>query len=156
MKYRRSASNVVIFFVNGDYEKITTVEANDQQLREKSTDLEATNQQNRNVNIKEKRVALEAEVEQRDKEVKGKRIALEAEINQRDENIKEKLTALDAENQKLRDKVIRIEEQYNKYRELTTLYYKFPNIQIPEDVKSVIKKCKLDKILDVSCFDTTR
>ncbi|CAG8828549.1 18472_t:CDS:2, partial [Gigaspora rosea] len=46
------------------------------------------------------------------------------------------------------DKVIRIEEQYNKYRELTTLYCKFPNIQIPEDVKSVIKKCKLDKILD--------
>ncbi|CAG8799100.1 19270_t:CDS:2, partial [Gigaspora rosea] len=111
---------------------------------EKST----KNQQNGNVNIKGKRVALEAEVEQRDTDVKGKRIALETEINQRDEDIKGKLTALDAENQKLRDKVIEIEQQYNKYQELTTLYCKFPNNQIPENVKIVIKKCKLDKILD--------
>ncbi|RIB01448.1 hypothetical protein C2G38_1001215 [Gigaspora rosea] len=140
MKYKRSVSN------NGDYENITTAEAKDQQLREKST----KNQQNGNVNIKGKRVALEAEVEQRDTDVKGKRIALETEINQRDEDIKGKLTALDAENQKLRDKVIEIEQQYNKYQELTTLYCKFPNNQIPENVKIVIKKCKLDKILDVS------
>ncbi|RIB18331.1 hypothetical protein C2G38_2036973 [Gigaspora rosea] len=121
---------------------------------EKSTDLEAKNQQNGNVNIKGKRVALEAKVEQRDTDVKGKRIALETEINQRDEAIKGKLTALDAENQKLRDEVIKFEEQYNKYRELTTLHCKFPNIKIPENVKSVIKKCKLDKILDAESSES--
>ncbi|CAG8479319.1 33378_t:CDS:10 [Gigaspora margarita] len=86
----------------------------------KSTDLEAKNQQKRNGIIKGKRVALEAEVEQKDEDIKGK------------------LTVIDAENQILRDKVIRIEERYNKYRELTTLYCKSPNIKIPEDVKKIL------------------
>ncbi|CAG8781998.1 45815_t:CDS:2, partial [Gigaspora margarita] len=52
--------------------------------------------------------------------------------------IKGELTVQDAEHQNLRDKVIRIEEQYNKYRELT------PQVTELEAENTVLKKEKAE------------